>query len=295
MKLDPFIEAEKIAGHSLQKTCGLFEVSRSAYYQRRDGAPSARAVTDVELTNQIQAVHDESKGTYGSPRIHRELGYRGVVCGRRRVTRLMRLAGLEGRCKKRWRKTTVADPGAEAAKDLIQRHFEPGADIDRRYVGDITYIATWEGWAYLATVIDLASRKVVGWSLADHMRTELVEEALTMAFANRAPEGGVIFHSDRGCQYTSRDFADLARQNGVVLSVGRKGECWDNAVAESFFATIKRELVDTRAWPTKAGLHRAVFEYIEGWYNTRRLHSTLGYVSPSQYEALHHNANHQAA
>jgi putative transposase len=295
MKLDPFIEAEKTAGHSVTKTCDLFEVSRSAYYQRTNGTPSDRARTDAELTEQILAVHAESKGTYGSPRVHQELGHRGVVCGRRRVTRLMRLAGLEGRCKKRWRKTTVADPEAEAAKDLIQRHFGPGPEIDRRYVGDITYIATWEGWAYLATVIDLASRKIVGWSLADHMRTELVEDALTMAFANRAPEEGVIFHSDRGCQYTSRDFADLARKNGVVLSVGRKGECWDNAVAESFFATIKRELIDTRSWPTRTGLHRAVFEYIEGWYNTRRLHSTLGYFSPAQYEMLHHNANRQAA
>ena len=152
------------------------------------------------------------------------------VCGRRRVTRLMRLAGLEGRCKKRWRKTTVADPEAEAAKDLIQRHFGPGAEIDRRYVGDITYIATWEGWAYLATVIDLASRKVVGWSLADHMRTELVEDALTMAFANRAPEEGVIFHSDRGCQYTSQGLRRsrsperrraLGRAEGRVL--GQRG------------------------------------------------------------------------
>ena len=247
------------------------------------------------MTEQIKAIHDESKGTYGSPRVHKELGHRQVVCGRRRVTKLMRIAGLEGRCKRRWRKTTVADPEAQAARDLIQRHFGPTEEIDRRYVGDITYIATWEGWAHLATVIDLASRKVVGWALADHMRTELVEDALSMAFVNRAPEKGVIFHSDRGCQYTSKDFTDLARRNGVVLSVGRKGECWDNAVAESFFATIKRELIDTRAWPTRAGLYRAVFEYIEGWYNTRRLHSTLGYLSPAQYEALHHNADRQAA
>jgi len=295
MKMDPFVEAEKIAGHNVAKTCGLFEVSRSAYYQRRNGVPSAREVGDAELTEKIQSIHDESKGTYGAPRIHKALGHRQVACGKRRVTRLMRIAGLEGRCKKRWRKTTVADPEAELARDLIQRHFGPGEELDRRYVGDITYIATWEGWAYLATVIDLASRKVVGWSLADHMRTELVEDALSMAFANRAPEQGVIFHSDRGCQYTSKDFADLARANGVVLSVGRKGECWDNAVAESFFATIKRELVDTRAWPTRAGLRRAVFEYIEGWYNTRRLHSSLGYLSPAQYEAVHHNADRQAA
>jgi transposase InsO family protein len=293
--MDPFIEAEEVAGHSIKHCCDLFEVSRAAYYQRRNGEPSVRATTDAELTEQIKAIHAESKGTYGSPRIHQELCHRGVVCGRRRVTRLMRIAGLEGRCKKRWRKTTVADPEAEAAKDLIQRHFGPCEEIDRRYVGDITYIATWEGWAYLATVIDLASRKVVGWALADHMRTELVEDALSAAFANRRPEAGVIFHSDRGCQYTSKDFADLARANGVVLSVGRKGECWDNAVAESFFATIKRELIDTRSWPTRAGLHRAVFEYIEGWYNTRRLHSTLGYLSPAQYEMLHHNADRQAA
>ena len=296
MKMDPFIEAEEVAGHSLKHCCDMFEVSRAAYYQRRQAVPSQRAVTDAELTEKIKAIHAESKGTYGSPRIHRELGHRGVICGRRRVTKLMRTAGLEGRCQKRWRKTTVADPEAEAAKDLIQRHFGPCKEIDRRYVGDITYVATWEGWSYLATVIDLASRKVVGWSLADHMRTELVEDALTMAFANRAPEKGVIFHSDRGCQYTSRDFAELARSNGIVLSVGRKGECWDNAVAESFFATIKRELIDTRSWPTRTGLRRAVFEYIEGWYNTRRLHSSLGYRSPADYEALiHHNADRQAA
>ena len=295
MKVHPFIEVEKVAGRSVNHACDLLKVSRSAYYQRRNGAPCARSVTDATLTEQIKAIHDESKGTYGAPRVHQALGHRQVTCGKRRVTRLIRLAGLEGRCKKRWRKTTVADPEAEAAKDLIQRHFGPSEEIDRRYVGDITYIATWEGWAYLATVIDLASRRIVGWALADHMRTELVEDALRMAFANRAPDKGVVFHSDRGCQYTSRDYAELARANGVVLSVGKKGECWDNAVAESFFATIKRELIDTRAWPTRAGLRRHVFEYIEGWYNTRRLHSTLGYFSPAQYEARLHNANAQAA
>lgn len=295
MKVDPFIEVEKVAGRSVNHACCLLEVSRAAFYQRLNGAPSVREVTDAELTEKIKAIHAESRGTYGSPRVHKELGHRQVFCGRRRVTRLMRLAGLEGRCKKRWRKTTVADPEAEAARDLIQRQFGPCEEIDRRYVGDITYIATWEGWAYLATVIDLASRRVVGWALADHMRTELVEDALSMAFANRAPDQGVIFHTDRGCQYTSRDFAELARANGVVLSVGRKGECWDNAVAESFFATIKRELIDTRAWPTRNGLQRAVFEYIEGWYNTRRLHSTLGYLSPAQYEARLLSADRHAA
>jgi putative transposase len=297
VKMDPFIEAEEVAGHSVKHCCELFEVSRAAYYQRKSDTPSARAVTDAELTAKITAVHSESKGTYGSPRVHKELVKRGVACGRRRVRRLMRTAGLEGRCKKRWRKTTVPDPAAERAKDLIQRHFGPCTELDRRYVGDITYVMTWEGWAYLATVIDLASRRVVGWALADHMRTELVEDALEMAFVQRRPAAGVIFHSDRGSQYTSEDYATLARDNGVVLSVGMAGECWDNAVAESFFATIKRELIDTRAWPTRAGLRTAVFDYIEGWYNTRRLHSSLNYMSPAEYEAsiLHRGAVAQAA
>ena len=295
MTANPFIEAEEVAGHSVNNACRLLEVSRSAYYQRRQATPSARATSDAELTEKITAIHSESKGTYGSPRVHRALRKAGTECGKRRVRRLMRQAGLEGRCKKRWRKTTVADPEAEAALDLIRRHFGPGAEVDRRYVGDITYIATWEGWAYLATVIDLSSRRVVGWALADHMRTELVSDALTMAFANRSPERGLIFHSDRGCQYTSADYGQLARHHGVVLSVGRKGECWDNAVAESFFATIKRELIDTRAWPTRAGLQRAVFDYIEGWYNARRRHSSLDYCSPAEWEAIHHYAGRQAA
>lgn len=296
MKMDPFIEAEEADGRSVKHCCDMFEVSRAAFYERRAGTPSAREVTDTELTTKIREVHAESKGTYGSPRVHKELVKRGTACGRRRVIRLMRRAGLEGRFKKRWRKTTVPDPDAERAKDLIQRHFGPCVELDRRYVGDITYIATWEGWAYLATVIDLASRRIVGWALADHMRTELVADALEMAFAQRCPATGAIFHSDRGCQYTSTDYAQLARTNGVVLSVGMAGECWDNAVAESFFATIKRELIDARAWPTRTGLRRAVFDYIEGWYNTRRLHSSLGYLSPAEYEAcIHHNAERQAA
>jgi putative transposase len=296
VKMDPFIEAEEAIGHSVKHCCDMFEVSKSAYYERRHAVPSTREITDAELTEKITAIHTESNGTYGSPRVHMELVKRGEDCGRRRVRRLMRRNGLEGRAKKRWRTTTVVDPDAEAAKDLIQRHFGPCEELDRRYVGDITYISTWEGWAYLATVIDLASRRVVGWALADHMRTELVEDALAMAFVQRAPRTGVIFHSDRGCQYTSGDFARLARANGVMLSVGRTGECWDNAVAESFFATIKRELIETRAWPTRSGLRRAVFDYIEGWYNTRRLHSSLGYCSPAEFENLiEHNADRQAA
>jgi putative transposase len=284
----PFIEAEEAGQHSVKRACELLEVSRAAFYQQRRHQPSPRALSDAALTDKIREIHATSKGTYGSPRVHRALRHHGVHVSKKRVARLMAGAGLAGRCKKRWRKTTIPDPGAARARDLIQRHFGPCTEIDRRYVGDITYINTWEGWAYLATVIDLASRKVVGWALADHLRTELVVDALDMAFAHRRPASGVIFHSDRGCQYTSADYGAFARDNGVVLSVGRKGECWDNAVAESFFATIKRELIESRAWPTRAGLRTAIFDYIEGWYNTRRLHSSIGYLSPADYEVKIH-------
>ena len=234
MKVDPFVEAEKVAGRNVDKACYLLEVSRSAYYQRRNGAPSQRAVTDAALLEQITAIFKESNGTYGSPRVHKELGHRHVACGRRRVTRLMRQVGLEGRCKKRWRKTTVPDPQAERARDLIQRHFGPSQEMDRRYVGDITYIATWEGWAYLATVIDLASRRVVGWAFADHMRTELVEDALKMAFARRAPEEGVIFHSDRGCQGGFNRWSQHPDDGGVMRwalpsSRRRRGRCGEGS------------------------------------------------------------------
>ena len=295
--VDPFIEAEKATGHSTKRCCELLEVSHAAFYQRRQGIPSARELSDAELTEKIRAVHAVSDGTYGSPRVHEELHHQGIHVGKRRVARLMRRAGLEGRCKRRWRRTTIQDPAATAADlDLIGRVFGPCEVLDARYVGDITYIPTWEGWAYLATVIDLASRKIVGWALADHMRTELVTDALTAAFGSRRPAPGLVFHSDRGCQYTSTDFRRLAEAHGVVLSLGRKGDCFDNAVAESFFATIKRELIDRQSWPTIAGVRRAVFNYIEGWYNTRRLHSSLGYLSPAEYESrIHHQAVAQAA
>lgn len=287
MKMQPFIEAEQAAGRSVNRCCVLFEVSRAAYYQRQDPTPSARQVSDEQLTVEIVEIHDQSGGTYGTPRVTAALRRRGHQVSRRRVGRLMRRAGLEGRSKKRWRATTIVDPAAAEAADRIKRAFTTGGPTDARYVGDITYIATWQGWAYLATVIDLSTCRVVGWALADHMRTELVEDALKMAFNQRRPPAGLVFHSDRGCQYTSRDFAALAHQHQVVLSVGRKGQCWDNAVAESFFATIKRELIDTRPWPTLAGLHRAVFAWIEGWYNTRRLHSSLGYRTPAETDRDH--------
>ena len=289
MNLWPFIEVEEAGRHSVKRACELLKVSRAAYYVQRKHIPSRRALDDAELTARIKEIHAGSKGTYGAPRIHAQLRREGVCCAKKRVARLMVRAGLAGRCPRRWRKTTVGDPDAEPrAVDLIKRIFGPDTALDTRWCGDVTYIATWEGWAYLATVIDLASRRVVGWALADHMRTDLVADALRMACAQRRPPAGVIFHSDRGCQYTSHDYAALAAELGVTLSLGRKGECWDNAVSESWFATFKNELIYTRPWPTLAALRPAVFDYIEGWYNTRRLHSSLSYCSPAEYEATIH-------
>jgi transposase InsO family protein len=282
----PFIEAENAGSNgNVTRACALLKVSRAAYYAHRNTGPSHRASDDAALTEKIIEVHEESRGTYGAPRIHAELRDQGYRHSRKRIARLMRQAGRAGRAPKRWRTTTVADPAAPARPDLITRDFTctPGA-VNTRWCGDITYIPTWEGWLYLATVIDIASRRVVGWATADHLRTDLIDAALRDALTQRRPDPGVIFHSDRGCQYTSAQFARTAAQAGVRLSVGRKGQCWDNAVAESFFATIKTELLDRRPWPTKTQAHQAIFSYIEGWYNTRRRHSSLGYLSPAAYE-----------
>ncbi|MCX5441194.1 IS3 family transposase [Streptomyces sp. NBC_00063] len=285
MTVHPFIEAEKRDGHSVKRACELLQVSRAAFYARRSGRPGPRAVRDAELAEKIAEVHDRSRGTYGAPRVHAVLQRQGEDCGRRRIARLMRGAGLQGRHRRRRQLTTIPDPRAGARPDLIVRDFAPDPDgLDARWCGDITYVATDEGWLYLATVIDIASRRVVGWSTADHLRTELVADALQSACRRRRPARPVIFHSDRGCQYTSQQFATLATEFGVRLSVGRTGQCWDNALAESFFATIKRELLGASSWPSRAAARTAIFDFIEGWYNLHRLHSSLGYRSPAEYE-----------
>jgi len=280
----PFIEAEKAGRRNVSRACALLKVSRAAFYAWLSGR-SQREQDDAELAGQIQAVHQESRGRYGAPRIHAELARRGRRHGRKRIARLMRAAGIAGKTPKRWRKTTIADPAAAARADQVRRDFTADAGkLNARWCGDITYIGTWEGWLYLATVIDIASRRVVGYAIADHLRTELVAGALSNAVAARDPGPGVIFHSDRGCQYTSAAFASLANDHDVMLSHGRTGQCWDNALAESFFASIKGELLHLQAWPTKAAARRAIVEYI-GWYNGTRLHSSLGYRSPAEYEA----------
>jgi len=284
VRVYPFIEAEKAGRRNVSRACALLKVSRAAFYAWLSGQ-SQREQDDAELAEQIQAVHQESRGRYGAPRIHAELARRGRRHGRKRIARLMRAAGIAGKTPTRWRKTTIADPAAAARADQIRRDFTADAGkLNARWCGDITYIGTWEGWLYLATVIDIASRRVVGYAMADHLRTELVAGALSNAVAARDPGPGVIFHSDRGCQYTSAAFASLANDHDVMLSHGRTGQCWDNALAESFFASIKGELLVLQAWPTKAAARRAIVEYI-GWYNGTRLHSSLGYRSPAEYEA----------
>jgi transposase InsO family protein len=290
-----FVEAEKQAGHNVVKACDLLGVSRSAFYDSLGRGPCERHRRDGELTETITQLHRRSRGIYGSPRIHADLTAAGVRVSRKRVARLMTAAGLAGVCRRRTRRTTIA--GAEArAVNVIDRVFGLGNwELDRAWCGDITYIRTWQGWAYLATVIDLASRRVVGWAMADHMEAFLVTDALRMAITARRPAPGLIFHADRGSQYTSHDFRRLLAERRMVQSLSRPGQCWDNSVAESWFATYKTELVYRGVWPTITQLRTATFDYIEIFYNRQRRHSTLGGISPAHYETLHQPPITQAA
>jgi putative transposase len=273
----------KQSQHPVSLLCGVLGVSRAGYYAWKDRSPSPRAMRDAQLSKQIAEIHDESQGTYGWPRIHAELRHRGVRASRKRVARLMRRAGLSGMVRRRKGRTTIRVPGVATAPDLVRRDFAPTAP-NRLWVADLTEIATWEGKLYLAVVVDCYSRRCVGWAMAEHMRAELVVEALEMAIWQRRPAAGLVHHSDRGGQYVSLIFGQTARDAGIAVSMGAKGCALDNAVCEAFFATLKKELTRRRSWPTRRELQTAVFAWIEGWYNRRRLHSTLGYLSPADYE-----------
>jgi putative transposase len=276
--------AAKRAEHSVKTMCRVLDVSRSGFHAWRCREPSARQLQDERLTGRIREIHAANRKVYGSPRIHAELRLAdGERIGRKRVERLMRAAGITGMIARKRGRTTIRVPGVRVCEDLVDRAFLAAAP-NRLWVADITYLRTWEGWLYLVAVQDVFSRRIVGWSMADHMRTELVTDALQMALAHRRPAPGLIWHTDQGSQFVSLAFGQQARAAGIAQSMGSRGDCFDNAVAESFFATLKKELIQGRTWPTKAKLRTEVFEYIEVFFNRRRRHSTLGMLSPADYE-----------
>jgi len=262
--------------------CRVLGVSASGYYAWAVRPASARATADAALMEQLRVIHTRSRGTYGERRVHAELAALGVHVGRKRVARLMRKLGLAGVSRRKGTRTTVRDRDARPAPDLVDRDFT-AAGPDRLWVADITYIPTWAGFLYLAVVLDAWSRRVVGWAMATHLRTELVLDALNMALTQRRPTD-VIHHSDQGCQYTSIAFGRRCQEMDVRPSMGSVGDAYDNALCESFFATLECELLDHRRFQTQAEARLVVFEYLEGWYNPHRRHSALGYESPINYE-----------
>jgi putative transposase len=278
------IEAEK-ARHSVPLLCRLLGVSRSGYYAWRSRPPSERARFDAVLSEKIEMIHRNSRATYGAPRVHAELAAIGIRCSRKRVARLMRRAKLRGCLRGKRMRTTHRVALQQAAPDLVGRNFA-SEEPDRLWVADITYVRSKEGFVYLAFILDACSRKVVGWSMATHLRTELVVDALQMAIARRKPSPGLVHHSDRGVQYTSLSFGKRLEDEGLLPSMGRVGSAYDNALAESFVATLKTELLYLSSWPTRQIVRTAVFEYIECFYNTRRRHSSLGHLSPTEFEEV---------
>lgn len=270
------------AKYPIATICRVLEVSASGYYAWLVRPRSQRAKGDEILTARIRAFWERSRCTYGMPRLHADLKDEGERVSPKRVARLMREAGIEGVTRRKGTFTTRRDKDARPAPDLVERNFSAQAR-DQLWVADITYIPTWAGFLYLAVVVDAWSRRVVGWSMATHLRTELVVEALDMAVWNRQP-GRVIHHSDQGCQYTSIDFGLRCRHAGVQPSMGSVADCYDNAMCESFFATLECELLDRNRFRTQSEARLAVFDFIEGWYNPHRRHSALGYKSPAKFE-----------
>jgi len=265
--------------------CAVLGVSRSGYYAWRDRPPSPAAARRGRLVEQIRAVHAEARSVYGSPRVHRELQARGIACCENTVAKLMRAHDIRSVARRRFvARTTDSRHDRPVADNVLAREFYPDKP-DTAWAADITYIPTAEGWLYLAAVIDLCSRKVVGWATADHLRAELPLVALRMALAHRRPAEGLLHHSDRGSQYASDAYQAVLAGHGIEPSMSRAGDCWDNAVVESFFSTLKRELVHQERYADHEEARRSLFEYIEVFYNRQRRHSTLGYRSPAEFEA----------
>lgn len=277
-----FIEAEK-ADFPITQSCAVLGVSRAGFYAWRKRPVAARVGADQRLAVEVAAIHAESRRRYGSPRVHRELRARGQRVGRDRVARLMRTQGLRARAPRRFRTTTDSQHALPIAPNVLARRFTAPAP-NTIWVTDMTYLWTLEGWLYLVVILDLFSRRVVGWAMSERMTRQLTLDALTMALTHRQPVRGLIHHSDRGSQYASHDYRRLLAAHGIVCSMSRRGDCWDNAVAESFFSTLKLELVYETAWRTRAEARADVFQYVEGFYNGQRLHSSLGYLSPVAFE-----------
>jgi transposase InsO family protein len=277
---------EHLAGHyDLDVICRVLEVSRSGYYAWRDRPQNARQLRREELAVKVQEVYEQNRGVYGSPRVFAVLAAQGEKVCRNTVADIMKEREIRGKSKKKFvPRTTDSRHQQPVAPNLLDRQFT--AELpNQKWVVDITYIPTDQGWLYLAGVMDLCSRKIVGWSMADHMRTELVSDALNMAIARRQPGAGLLHHSDRGVQYTSDDYLHLLRKNQMQISMSGKGECWDNACAESFWSTVKTERVNQEHYATHEQARASIFEYIEVFYNRQRLHSSLGYQSPEAFEA----------
>ena len=280
-----FVKANR-AAYPVAALCDVLSVSRSGFYAWVNRPPSARAGRRAELGDQVRAVHEQSRGTYGSPRVAAQLKAQGVKACENTVAKVMRAAGIRSKVVRRFRvRTTDSAHAHPVADNLLGRDFAAAAP-DRKWAADITYVPTAEGWLYLAAVIDLCSRRVVGWAMADHMRATLCAEALRMALARRDPpaDRSLVHHSDRGVQYACGDYRALLERHGIACSMSRRGDCYDNAAVESFFKTLKAELVYHEEYATRAQAAAAIFEYVECWYNRRRLHSSLGYRSPEQYE-----------
>lgn len=282
-----FIEAHR-ACWPVRLQCRVLSVGVSGYYDWRSREPSDRTRRRMQLGERIAAVHTDSRRTYGSPRVFEQLQNEGEAISRKTVESIMRERGLQGKTRrKRVPRTTDSDHDRPVAANLLERDFDASAP-NRKWVADITYIDTGEGWLYLAAVMDCFSRRIVGWAAADHLRSELVEEALRSAIVSRRPTGDLIHHSDRGSQYASDAFQKLLDEHGITCSMSRRANCYDNAAMESFFGTLKTELDEPL--PNHAAARRALFEYIEVFYNRQRLHSTLGYMSPAAYEQMHQAA-----